>query len=228
MGTQKVLVEGSSVTASQLKDFFRQIEDGSINGNYLQMFLDHQLEFNLEKVNIDWPRVYKTLGMKFEAGDLVVKTDPYHWDVYVLPGVTSNKVVATLQKLGVEVYTYIDDPDKSVPTNDRDANKTGAYQVRFKKTIEADLELANKSAQDLAEEKISGITLLERLLLELGYFLAIGGHLDIENITLCSGSRYSDGGVPSVSWDADDRELSVFWYNPQHADGNLRARAVVS
>jgi hypothetical protein len=40
----KTVVVGSSVTASQLKDFFRQIEDGSIDHSRLQGFLDH-LEF---------------------------------------------------------------------------------------------------------------------------------------------------------------------------------------
>lgn len=44
MATQKVVVEGShNVTASQLKDLFRQIEDGSIDGGYMQSFLDHSL-----------------------------------------------------------------------------------------------------------------------------------------------------------------------------------------
>ena len=42
METQKVVVEGSSgVTASQLKDLFRQIDDGSIDGSYMQSVLDH-------------------------------------------------------------------------------------------------------------------------------------------------------------------------------------------
>ena len=42
MATQKVVVEGSSgVTASQLKDLFRQIDDGSIDGSYMQSVLDH-------------------------------------------------------------------------------------------------------------------------------------------------------------------------------------------
>lgn len=42
MATEKVVVEGSSgVTASQLKDLFRQIEDGSIDGSYMQSVLDH-------------------------------------------------------------------------------------------------------------------------------------------------------------------------------------------
>jgi hypothetical protein len=38
----KTVVAGSSVTASQLKDFFRQIEDGSIDHSRLQGFLDHR------------------------------------------------------------------------------------------------------------------------------------------------------------------------------------------
>lgn len=227
MGTQKVLVGGSSVSASQLKDLFRQIEDGSINGNYFQMFLDHQFKFDLEKVNIDWARVYKTLGMKFEPESLAVEADPCFWDVYVQKGVTPNKVVAAFRELGVDVYTYIDDLDTNVPTNDRDP-KNGSYRVRFNKTIEADPELAGKSAEDLKTENISGITLLERLLLGLGYFLAIGEHLDVENITLCSGSRFSDGDVPYVDWDADGRGLYVGWCNPRDAGGGLRARAVVS
>lgn len=228
MATQKVVVEGSSVTASQMKDFFRQVEDGSINRTYLQMFLDHQLEFNLEKVTIDWTRVYATLGMKFEPGELQLTPDPFHWDVYVQKGMTPNKVIAAFRVLGVDVYTYVDDLDTGVPTNDRDPNRDGSYRVRFKKTIEADPELAGKSAEDLAVEKIQGITLLERLLLELGYFLATGEHLDIENVTLCNGARYSGGDVPFVNWDAGRRKLYVDWCRPQDRSPFLRSRAVVS
>lgn len=46
MATSKVVVEGSSrVTAAQLKDLFRQIEDGSIDGKGLQAFLEHRTPF---------------------------------------------------------------------------------------------------------------------------------------------------------------------------------------
>jgi hypothetical protein len=42
----KVVVEGSSaVTASQLKDLFRQIEDRSITGQHVQAFLEHRDPF---------------------------------------------------------------------------------------------------------------------------------------------------------------------------------------
>lgn len=42
MATKKVVVVGSTVSASQLKDFFRQIEDGSINGGVMQAILEHR------------------------------------------------------------------------------------------------------------------------------------------------------------------------------------------
>lgn len=230
MGT-KVLVGGSTVSAPQLQDFFRQIADGSINGNNLQRFLDHQDPFALEAVVIDWGRVYQVLGMENEfradIGKIAATADPKFWDVCVIKGITPNKVVKALRDLDVNTYLYTDDLDKGVPTNDRDP-VNGSYCVRFQKTIEADPELKDKSADALAEEKVQGITLLERLLLELGYFMATGKHLDIENVTLCSGSRHSGGSVPYVSWDTDRREVYVRWYGPSYSHSYIRARALVS
>jgi hypothetical protein len=51
MATQKVVVEGSSnVTASQLKDLFRQIADGSLTGDHLQAFLERSNPFEAQSV----------------------------------------------------------------------------------------------------------------------------------------------------------------------------------
>lgn len=41
-------------------------------------------------------------------------------------------------------------------------------------------------------------------------------------------SRNSDGNVPNVNWNSDDRKLNVNWYNPSNAVANIRARAEVS
>lgn len=38
----KTVVAGSTVSASQLKDFFRQVDDGSINGRIMQAILEHR------------------------------------------------------------------------------------------------------------------------------------------------------------------------------------------
>ncbi len=227
MATKTVVAE-SSVTASQLKDFFRQIDDGSINGIHVQAILEHRNPFGLDNIVIDWKKVYETLGLlkvDFSTDGL---NDPNYWVVPVFKGVTPNKVVQALRDLGVNVYLYTDDLNTGVPTNDRDPAKDGDYRVKFLKTVEADPELKRKSADTLTDERVKGITLLERLLLELGYFLATGNHLDVENVTLCNGSRGSGGDVPSVEWDADGRGVSVDWCFPSDSDPNLRARAVVS
>ena len=223
----KIVVAGSNVSAPQLSDLFRQFGDGSLNGIHLQVFLEHRNPFGLDNVVIDWRKVYETLGMKVDFNNDDAN-DPNYWVVPVFKGVTPNKVVQALRDLNVNVYLYTDDLDNGVPTNDRDPAKDCNYRVKFLKTIEADSELKDKSAETLAKENIKGITLLERLLLELGYFLATGNHLDIENVTLCSGSRNSGGRVPGVGWSADRRRVYVGWDRPSDSGSRLRARAVVS
>jgi len=104
--------------------------------------------------------------------------------------------------------------------------KNGTYAIWVRDRVEADEEHKNKSAKDLANGNISGETLLERLLHELKYFLETSKHLDLTNITLCSGSRDSDGSVSDVGWRGD--RLCVDWDGPGLAVGILRAREVVA
>jgi hypothetical protein len=62
MATQKVVVEGSSnVAASQLKDLFRQIADGSLTGDHLQAFLERRNPFE--------PNCTATGGFTLATGD---------------------------------------------------------------------------------------------------------------------------------------------------------------
>ncbi len=115
--------------------------------------------------------------------------------------------------------------EHAVPTNDRNP-ANGSYAIWLRDRVEADEELADKSANDLKAAGIQGVTLIERLLLELKYFKETGKHLDINNWTLCSGSRYSGGNVPFVYWGGD--ELSVYWYHPDYSSDDLRSREVCS
>src|SRR3989344_4718614 len=111
---------------------------------------------------------YHSLGLDQQYADFLTSNPlPFvdgHWNIPVLKGVTPNKVVKALRKLGVKVSLYTENLDESVPTNDRDP-KNGSYWVRCRATIEADEELKNLSANALAERNIQGLTLLERLLL---------------------------------------------------------------
>jgi hypothetical protein len=226
----KPIVGSASELTGVLKDLFRQIDDGSITPFNLRAFVNHKNPFDY-LVDIDWAKVYEILDMSVEYAEFIktqkVSGDQSVWTVPVLKGVTPDKVVAGLHKLGVDVYLYINDLDKDVPTNGRDPN-SGSYVVSFRRTVEADEENKNLSANQLKEAGHIGITLLERLLLELGYFSVTGKHLDEKNWTLCSGSRCSDGCVPRVDWGSDLRRVCVYWYGPGSSSDYLRSRSVVS
>ncbi len=182
-----------------------------------------------EAQTINFTRCYHELGMDQEYADFLTAHPPQFvdgcWGIPVLKGVTPNKVVKVLRRLNVAMSLYFEDLDKSVTINDRDP-KDGSYWIQCTATIEADEENKNLSANMLAERGTKGLTLLERLLLELAYWLTTTKHLDIKNITLCSGSRYSDGSVPSVGWGSDYREVCVDWYSPDSRGGRIRARTV--
>lgn len=132
----------------------------------------------------------------------------------------TSEIVSEMRKLfPVSVYDE-ENLDTNFPTPKVSTSR------KFLLTQEADENLKNLSANDLTRKGIVGITLRERLFCELDYFKRTKRHLDIKNITLCSGSRHPYGRVPSVYWDGD--EVSVDWCHPAHQDDNLRSRAVVS
>ena len=205
--------------------------------NIYQAILEGSVEATFSKepkteptVKFDWTKVYASLGLEAEYAEFAQTNSANFipaniWKVPVVQGATPNKVVTALRGLGVAVYLYTDDLDTNVTKNDRDL-ANGSYSVSFNANIEADPELVNKSADTLKAENVNGITLLERLLLEVAYFMATKKHLDEKNVTLCSGSRRSDGSVPYVGWGSDGREVCVSWYSAGYSDSDLRARAV--
>ena len=177
---------------------------------------------------INWQLVYSRIGMSKEVSGLSLpESDLSLWTVPVIRGVTFNKVVGGFRKSNVDICVYVDDLDEKIVQNDRDPNKGGSYVVRFKRTVEADEENKDLSANVLAGRGVKGITLLERLLLGLGFFLTTKGHLDVNSITLCSGSRDFDGYVPRVGWNSYNREVYVHWSSLDAHRGRLRARSVV-
>lgn len=118
-------------------------------------------------------------------------------------------------------WQYADDLDKAITTNDRDP-KNGSYALWVKDVREADAENANLSASDLLAKNHLGLTVLERMLLEADYFFEHGEHLDLQNWTLCDGSRFSDGSVSHACWLGG--EFSVYWCFPTSRYSYLRSR----
>jgi len=175
----------------------------------------------------DWQQFYHDLfGLEIDLLGLSVPAKKKGFDrlVIVAQGMTLQRLYDNCVKL-CPCWKWTDDDLDKIVQSERTA-KDGTYAVWFRDVVEADEELKNLSANDLKEKGIPGITLEERLLMELKYFKETGNHLDIKSWTLCSGSRCSDGRVPRVDWDSG--RLRVDWYPPDGANGSLRSRRAVS
>ncbi|MFA5644142.1 MAG: hypothetical protein WC928_01285 [Patescibacteria group bacterium] len=185
---------------------------------------------NSRQIKSTWQRIYKKwFGLEKDFSDLQVPEhyDPRkHFAVIVAQGLTKNQIVAEM-RLKFKVSLHKEDLDTSVNHNDRDA-KNGDYIVLFNRNIEADEEFKDFPADQLKVMNHKGITLMERLLLEILYFDRTKKHLDISNRTLCTGSRYSDGYVPRVRWCSSGGGLGVGRCSPGFSDYGLRSREVVS
>jgi len=190
-----------------------------------------ELFFNqkqLEDQIIGWLNFYRTFSgisvdlSKFEIPEK--KKPGFDRLIVVAEGLTPNQLYDKCAEK-FNCHRYRNDLDKAIVHNDRDSSK-GSYAIWVRDRVEADEELNDVSADWLKEREIPGITLLERLLYELKYFSETGKHLDIENRTLCSGSRDLDGHVPYAHW--WDVELRVVWYSSYDQRDNVRTRAVIS
>jgi hypothetical protein len=121
------------------------------------------------------------------------------------------------------VWSYYDDARL-----DRDFPAPKEANVRhFLKEQETDKETLGLSVRE-AEAKgfTNGITIRERMLLELAYFEETGQHMDIKGITFCSGSRYSGGGFVSAYW--HDGRFRVGWCALDDSRSDYGVRSAVS
>ena len=142
--------------------------------------------------------------------------------VVIIPGLTNNVVFDACTK-AFKTWRYESDLNT---VTDIAMRPQGPYVVWVRDLVEADADMANKSGSDIATAGTNTLTLKERMVLELKYFDETGKHLDIENWTLCAGSRSSDGRVPSVRWSVG--KLGVHWASAGHRSPGLRARVAVS
>ena len=211
-----------------IRDMFRQFADGSLTLENLKAFVEHRNPFAITNIREEWQEFYrKYFRITVDFSDVIIPEDPGGFPrvIFIPKGLTFAAVIEALRKK-FKVSLYIKDLDKDVTENIRTPEKSYAIRVRGRQ--EADEEWKDTSANQLKEQNVNCVTLMERLVDELKWFDETSEHMDIDNWTLCAGSRYSDGGVPSVYWYSDYRELRVYWCLLGLASGYLRARQAVS
>jgi hypothetical protein len=224
-----------------VEDLICKLRHGKILPEQLAKFLKNENPFESAKqvvfrgVNAlvkEWVKFYKevfNLDVDFSNLAIPAKRDIFNWLVIMLQGLTAQKLYDKCKDL-FHCWKWTDKSLDEVLDQDKSARNpaNGIYAIWLRDRVEADEELKNKSAINLQQSNIQGITLEQRLLLELFYYWKTKKHLDIDNVTLCSGSRYYVGYVPGVYWSSILGRLYVDWYFPGTADGHLRSRQAVS
>ncbi|MBU1289904.1 hypothetical protein KKG85_01530 [Patescibacteria group bacterium] len=181
---------------------------------------------NIPALIVDWRNFYSELGIEADFSNLQIPNKQKGFDhlIIVAKEMTPQLLYDKCEEL-FPCWKWTDKNLDEIVESERTA-KNGAYAIWVRDRVEADEELKNLSADDLKNKNIPGITLEERLIHELKYFKETGKHLDRDNVTLCAGSRYSDGHVPGVDWYGG--RLEVGWRSPDRRGGFLRARRAVS
>lgn len=229
---------------TMLAEIFRQLhlrlkEPGKgLSLEQLQLFIEHRNPFAkvatklvdvYEHIRRDWEKFYKdnfNLTVDF-SGVRIPKCPGIGWRLLIIAqGLGPERVYQVSKQVFGKAWKYYDQPLDEVVTKNERSNQDSSYAIWVRDGQEADEIHKNKSANQVASEKLSTETCLERLIHGLKFFRETGKHLDVKTITLCSGSRYDDGRVPYVSWGGVRDGLRVGWYNPDDAIDILRAREV--
>lgn len=80
MATTKIVVAGSTVSDSQWEDFFRQIENGSIDSNIMQAILEHRNPFAFER-NAHGHVVLTFTGLDLTGTEEIKRLEEADYDV---------------------------------------------------------------------------------------------------------------------------------------------------
>ncbi|MDD5749429.1 MAG: hypothetical protein PHO91_01420 [Patescibacteria group bacterium] len=228
MSKKQVIGSLPSKVLGLLADLMHKLQHGVITVRELELFLQRQNPFAISDIQSEWQEFYRKyfrLSVSFSDASIPDNAGGFDRVIFIPKGLKLNDVLKAMKKC-FPVSSYIDDLDKDVIDNVRvsDCN----YAIRIRERVEADEELKNLSANKLRQQGVNAMTLLERLVYELKYFSETNEHLDVQNWTLCAGSRGRDGGVPCVFWLAGNGRLRVGWFFPGFAVGFLRARQSVS
>ena len=188
--------------------------------------------FDIPKDNelcVEWQKFYSDhfkITADFFGVEIPEKPSKGSWKLIFIPvGLTMNSVLAVMQ-IKFIVWTYAEDLDVSIPTNTRTSAQSYAVWVRI--GDEPDEEYLGQSTDQADPYGKIGMTLLERLVFEVKFFVETGNHPDYKGVTFCTGSRYSDGGVPGMCWGSGSGKVGVSWYDVDCSHPSCGLRQAVS
>ncbi|OGW12108.1 MAG: hypothetical protein A3G93_07180 [Nitrospinae bacterium RIFCSPLOWO2_12_FULL_45_22] len=187
-----------------LKDLFRRNKEESAL-RPAKAFVEHRIpleERSIEELITEWKGFYQDIfGIRADFSNLQIpeKESGFNRLIIMAGGMTPQRLYDKCGEL-FPCWKFAGVTLDNLVTYSERTSKNDAYAIWVRDYVEADEEFRSLSADKIKAKNITTETLEERLLHELKYFRETGEHLDMENITICTGSRYSGGGVPAVSW----------------------------
>jgi hypothetical protein len=174
-----------------------------------------------------WQNFYREerIDIDFFTLEISDKPEGDWWLVLVAPMTYSKAIQALCKKF--EVWVFKGDLDRIIDFDKEQRRAVDRpYAIWVKAGVEAELDI--RSEIELGNASVA--TLMEGLLLEVFYFdfISGGGHLNMENIARCSGSRYIDGGIPDILFNLPSNKVLVGRVSPDDGCCRLRHRRPVS
>ncbi|MBN1325480.1 hypothetical protein JW977_00660 [Candidatus Falkowbacteria bacterium] len=220
MTKEKMVGDVPGNVLGMLADLAHKLQHRKITPEELGLFLQRKNPYDPRLV---WKRFYREVfGMVDDFSDIILPRKQKGFERLII--VRVNMMPDRLYSKCVERFaSFKTIDDLAAVKSTRETDKT--YAIWVSDNEEADEENRDLSANECEGHNIIGITLEERLLLELFYYWQTDKHLDNNNITLCSGSRYSDGSVPLVR--CLDGQVCIGRSDPANASDFIRTRSVI-
>lgn len=109
---------------------------------------------------------------------------------------------------------------KDIPRNARTAQH-GHYAAWIEDSVNP-CSFLGQPVMVVDPHKKIGTTFLEQTLMEIEHFIRTGNHLNCDGMTLCSGSRFADGGVPGVRFNHEGFSLCWIALAQTHPKDGIR------
>jgi len=205
--------------------------DHIARGNYAQPIV---VPDELILILGEWRSFYwRFFGVKLDVGSLRVpeRVEGIDRPNIVAAGISINLAVKAYKDKGIPLWKWCSGDLESVM---QEQEREPVAQSRFIWVYEAQEatdvsgDLNNVSADTIKQRQVETETLCEHLIHRLKYWDETGGkHLDEKSITLCAGSRFVDGLVPSVCRDDFFGDVDVYGYDSSNHVQFMRARHAV-
>lgn len=211
MPSKRVVVEGSTISAPQLSEFWKQVSAGSISGEVFQHLLDRRNPFPVKVPNIlyqlqAWLWVYEIMGVSVEPRDLAVPTwqPGFDWMVMVAKEITLGAIIGSFEKLTSRECKQEDpslDLDGLVQdwTNEPDPSRQSSAKgyVAFMRSSDGpDEDLRDCAASDVNRVYCGSLATLKEVLLMQNYLYHCEDNTGMDTkgtLTICAGSKISNG-----------------------------------